>query len=236
MEQFTRERKKRSMEPIKEKFIPGAEKKLGQILVERNIISPLRLQAALDRQKSQNGRCKYLGEILLEMGISQETINEAMDAHGKRKPLGEILVELGILTPDQLRKALEKQAKLTKMGIRRPLGKLLVEMGFAHYETLREAFSKHFNMPIISLRRSFPSSSLQRAVGKAYALKHRIVVLENDSAKVKFAIAEPNPSILDELRRVFPPGKRVEFYLASPGEIDLCLKQKFDPFAVSNYR
>jgi hypothetical protein len=224
------------MTPIKQKFIFGEEKKLGQILVERNIISPLRLQAALDRQKNQNGRSKYLGEILLEMGIPQEKINEALDAHGKRKPLGEVLVDLGTLRPDQLEKALEKQDLLARMRIRRPLGKLLVEMGYAKHETLREAFSKHFNMPIVSLRTFFPSSSLQRAVGKSYAMNHRIVVLENDSAKVRFALAEPNPSVMDELRRAFPPAKRVEFYLASPGEIDFCLKQKYDPFALSHYR
>jgi hypothetical protein len=218
------------------KFIPGSEKKLGQILVERNIISPLLLQAALDRQKNKNGRCKYLGEILLEMGIPQEKINEALDAHGKRKPLGEVLVDLGILRPDQLKKALEKQDLLARMRIRRPLGKLLVEMGYAKHETLREAFSKHFNMPIVSIRTPLPSPSLQGAVAKPYALNHRIVILENDSAKVRFALAEPNPSVMDELRRAFPPGKRVEFYLASPGEIDFCLKQKFDPFAVSHYR
>jgi len=221
---------------MKEKFIPGAEKKLGQILVERNIISPIRLQAALDRQKKQNGKAKYLGEILLEMGIPQGKINEALDAHGKRKPLGEILVDLGMLTPDQLRKALERQGQLAKMRIRRPLGKLLVEMGYARDETLREAFSKHFNMPMISLKTFFPSSSLQRAVGGAYALRHKIVVLENDSDKVRFALAEPNPFIMDELRKTFPRGKRVEFYLASLAEIDFCLKQKFDPFSLSHYR
>jgi hypothetical protein len=224
------------MEPMKEKFIPGEEKKLGQILVERNIISPFHLQAALDRQKKQNGKGKYLGEILLEMGIPQGKINEALDACGKRKPLGEILVDLGILRSDQLRKALEIQSQLAKMRIRKPLGKLLVEMGYTKYETLREAFSKHFNMPMISLKTFFPSSSLQRAVGGPYALRHKIVVLENDSAKVRFALAEPNLFIMDELRKAFPPGKRVEFYLANPVEIDFCLKQKFDPFAVSHYR
>ena len=98
------------MTPIKEKFIFGEEKKLGQILVERNIISPLRLQAALDRQKNQNGRSKYLGEILLEMGIPQEKINEALDAHGKRKPLGEVLVDLGTLRPDQLKNSGETRS------------------------------------------------------------------------------------------------------------------------------
>jgi hypothetical protein len=217
-------------------FIPVTDKMLGQILVERNIISPVHLQRALDRQKKLNGKYKYIGEILLEMGIAQEKINEALDASGKRKHLGEILIDLGILTPDQLRQALEKQRQLARMDIRRPLGKLLVEMGYTNYETLLTALSKHFNMPIISLRGFFPSPALQKAVGEAYALKHKIVVLENDVGKIRLALAEPNPLVMDELRRAFPHGKRVEFYLANPMEMDFCRRQKFDPFLASHYR
>jgi hypothetical protein len=217
-------------------FIPITDKLLGQILVERNIISPVHLQRALDRQKKLNGKYKYIGEILLEMGIAQEKINEALDASGKRKHLGEILIDLGILKPDQLRQALEKQRQLARMDIRRPLGKLLVEMGYTNHETLLTALSKHFNMPIISLRGFFPSPPLQKAVGEAYALKYKIVVLENDASKIRLALAEPNPLVMDELRRAFPPGKRVEFYLASPLEMDFCRRQKFDPFLASHYR
>jgi hypothetical protein len=215
-------------------FIPINEKLLGQILVDRNIISPTHLQSALDRQKK--GKGKYIGEILLEMGIPQEKINDALDASGKRKRLGEILIDLGVLTPDQLRDALAKQRQLARMAIRRPLGKLLVEMGYTNFEALLTALSKHFNIPTISLRRFYPSPSLQRAVGDAFALKHKILVLENDASKIRLALAEPNPLLLDELRRAFPAGKRVEFCLANPLEMDHCLRQKFDPFFASHYR
>lgn len=221
---------------MKGKLIPIVEKTLGQILVERHIISPLRLQAALDRQKKQNGKAKYLGEILLEMGIPQERINDALDAYGKRKPLGEILVDLGILTPDQLRKVLEKQGQLAKIGIRRPLGRLLVEMRYSNYETLLEAFSKHFNMPMVSLRGFFPSPTLQKAVGASFAQKHKILVLENDFRKIRIVLAEPIPFLMDEIRRAFPAGKLVEFCLANPLEMNYCLGKKFDPFVVSHYR
>jgi hypothetical protein len=221
---------------MKGRFIPNVEKTLGQILVERNIISPLRLQAALDRQKRQNDKSKYLGEILLEMGISQEKINEALDAYGKRKPLGEILLDLGFLTPRQLREVLEKQAQLARMGIRRPLGRLLLEMGYSNYDTLLEALSKHFNMPIVALRGFFPSPALQKAVGEAFAQKHKILVLANDITKIRIALAEPNSFLMDQIRRAFPAGKVVEFLLANPLEMDSCLRQRFDPFAVFHYR
>lgn len=221
---------------MKGKLIPVVEKTLGQILVERNIISPLRLQAALDWQKKQNGKAKYLGEILLGMGVPQERINEALDDHGKRKPLGEILVDLGILTLDQLGRVLEKQGQLAGIGIRRPLGKMLVEMGYSDYETLLEGLSKHFNMPMVSLKGFFPSSTLQKAVGEAFARKHKIIVLENDLHKIRIALAEPIPFLMDEIRRAFPPGKLVEFCLTDPLDIHYCLGKKTDPFVVSHYR
>ena len=74
-------------------FNPIVEKMLGQILVERNIISPRILQMALDRQKKEKGNFKYIGEILIEMGIPQEKINEALDVYNKRKPIGQIFLE-----------------------------------------------------------------------------------------------------------------------------------------------
>ena len=210
---------------MRRNFNPIVEKMLGQILVERNIISPRILQMALDRQKKEKGNFKYIGEILIEMGIPQEKINEALDVYNKRKPIGQIFLDLKIITPDQLQKALEKQSQLAKMAVRKPLGKLLVEMGFTTYDGYLDALSKHFNMAIVSLSGFFPSISLQRAVGKAYAQKHQIVVLEDYSTWIKFALAEPDPFVMDELRRAFPAGRRVEFCLADRFEIDHCLKE-----------
>ena len=221
---------------MRKKFNPIVEKMLGQILVERNIISPRHLQMALDRQKEQKGKYKYIGEILIEMGIPQERINEALDVYSKRKPIGQIFLDLRIITPDQLQKALEKQSQFAKKAVRRPLGKLLIEMGFTTYDECMDALSKHFNIPIVSLKNFFPSPSLQRVVGEKYAQKHRIVVLEDYSEKIKLALDEPNPFVMDELRRVFSSRKRVEFYLAKSIEMDYCLRGKFDPFSVSHYR
>jgi len=211
-------------------FIPITEKTLGQILLEREVISPTDLQTALDRQRKGNGKYKYIGEILLEMGVPQEKINEALNASGKRKRLGEILINMGILTSDQLLRALEKQKELARMGIRRPLGKLLVEMGYASDEVLQTALSKHFNIPTISLKDFSPSPSLQKAVGAPYALRHKIAVLKNDFMEIRLALAEPDGWAMDELRRVFRSEKRVKFYLANPMEMDHCLRQKSDSF------
>jgi hypothetical protein len=163
---------------MRRNFNPTVEKMLGQILVERDIISPGFLQLALDRQKKEEGKYKYIGEIMLEMGVPQQKINEALDSYNKRKPIGQIFLDLNIITPVQLQEALEKQSQFAKMAVRKPTGKLLVEMGVTTYKGYMDALSKHFNMAIVSLRGFFPSTSLQRAIGKAYAQRHQIVVLE----------------------------------------------------------
>ncbi len=206
-------------------FNPTGEKMLGQILVEREIISQGFLQLALDRQKKEKGEYKYIGEILLEMGVPQQKINEALDGYNKRKPIGQIFLDLKIITPDQLQEALEKQSQLAKMAVRKPIGKLLVEMGVTTYNGYMDVLSKHFNMAIVSLRGFFPPTSLQRAIGKAYAQRHQIVVLEEKVTGIKLALAEPDPLLMDELRRAFPSGKSVEFCLANRFEIVDCLKE-----------
>ena len=68
------------------------EKTLGQILIERNIISPAILDLAPKRQKREKG--KHLGEILLEMGVPQDEINKTLDRFSKRKSIGQILIDL----------------------------------------------------------------------------------------------------------------------------------------------
>jgi hypothetical protein len=151
---------------MRRNFNPTVEKMLGQILVERETISAGFLQLALDRQKKEKGKYKYIGEILLEMGVPQQKINEALDGYNKRKPIGQIFLDLKIITPDQLQIALEKQSQFAKMAVRKPVGKLLVEMGVTTYKGYMDTLSKHFNMAIVSLRGFFPQPPCKEQSGK----------------------------------------------------------------------
>ncbi len=211
------------------------ERSLGEILIEKNMISKTQLDLALRRQKEQKG--KYLGQILIEMGlVSQEKINKLLDAFNKRKRIGEILLDLNILTPAQLDEALRKQKEMLKKGIHKPLGTIILEFGYTDYDSYLRALSKHFNMPIVSLDNFFPTSALQKTLGEKYALKKRIVVLESTPGRLKLALAEPTHFLLEEIQKALPFGRTVEFYLATPYEVDSCLRKKFDPFGLTRYR
>ena len=209
------------------------DKQLGEILLEKGIISRSQLEAALKKQNREKE--KYMGQVLMEIGVPQEKINEILLYSNKRKPLGQILMDLKVISAEELEKALEKQKELKEKGIRKPLGILLVETGYTTYEVYLKALSKHFVMPIASLANFIPCPSLQRSIGEKYAQKNRVLVMENCSTVIKLAVPEPTAQILDEIRRVLPPWKKVEFHLASPYEIERCFKKKLDPFSMSRY-
>jgi len=111
-----------------------------------------------------------------------------------------------------------------------------MELGYTDYDSYLRALSRHFNMPIVSLETFYPNPALQKALGEKYAMKNRIVVLENSPARIKLALAEPTHYSIEEIRKAVPFGKTVEFYLANPYEVDSCLRKKFDPFSMTRYR
>ena len=220
---------------MESKTRPGGEKTLGQILVDKGIISREQLDRALQIKAEQPK--KYLGEILFEMGVSQEKINRALYYSNKRKTIGEILVDQKLITPEQLEEALSKQKKIKeKWGHTRPLGLLLIELGYINSRGYLTALSKHFNMPVLSLKDYQPNPQLQKVIGERYAMERKIIVLENSAKTIKLVLADPSTQVIEELQKAIPPGKAMEFYLAGYGEIDESLRRVADPFSFTQYR
>jgi hypothetical protein len=130
-------------------------KPLGEILVERGLITPLQLQAALNEQVTRGGR---LGEILFEHGlVSAVDLRDALaEQHGldlrvearagsepsgepKRDslPLGHLLIRRGQITEAQLNDALAEQERT---GC--PLGQILVASRVISVFTLAAALAE----------------------------------------------------------------------------------------------
>lgn len=210
------------MGPQKIKFM---NKPLGEILLEKYIITLEQLKLALEQQKKEYG--KYLGQIFLEMGILQDEIHKALDSHNKRKKIGEVLLDAKIITSSQLEEALKKQKEGKEE--RNPLGKILLELGYINHEQYLQALAKHFTMKIISLQEFTPAQSLQKLVGENYALMKKIIVLQNGDGKIKLALSEPSLFLIQEMQKFLPEGKRMEFYLAKASEIEPCLGKLYSP-------
>ncbi|MFZ4665846.1 MAG: FHA domain-containing protein, partial [Prochlorotrichaceae cyanobacterium] len=83
----------------------NSEKRIGELLVERGVISQSDLDKALENQQI------HLGEILLKRHyITQEQLAEAlMKQMSTREPLGHILLREGWVTAPEIEQALKEQ-------------------------------------------------------------------------------------------------------------------------------
>ena len=168
---------------------------------------------------------KYLGEILIQIGIPQEKINKALYYSNRRKAFGEILIDLGLISQGQLEEALSKQRHIkSNWELTKTLGQLLIEMSYINSRGLLTALSKQFNMPILSLKNYTPKPEFQKVIGRRYAKEQKIIVLDNSPTTIKLVLAEPSIQIIEELKKFIPLGKTVELYLSSHSEIDKCLR------------
>ena len=207
---------------------------IGQILLNKKIITESQLETALQRQA--NDKKKYLGQILCEMGVSQTKIIRALQFSNKQQQVGQILEDMKVITAEQLQAALAEQKRLLAEKIRKPLGAVLVSMRVIDEDTYVNALSAHYSMPIVSLKGFLVAESFQRAIGEQYALRNRIVVVENNPYRIIAAIAEPSLFIFEEIEKGLPSEKKMIFCIAKASEIELALNMKYDPYVTSSYK
>ncbi|MNX59826.1 bacteriophage N4 adsorption protein B [compost metagenome] len=105
------------------------KRRLGEVLVDGDFISPSDLDRALDEQKRTNER---LGEVLMRLGVlsdmelkavlaSQADLTDADEVAGVRQRLGDLLLKSKRITSRQLDRALDEQKRTNER-----LGEVLV--------------------------------------------------------------------------------------------------------------
>ena len=149
---------------------------------------------------------------------------------------GKILVDLGVINSEQLAEALKRQRELKEEGKRKSLGVLLVEMGYTTSNEYLDALSRYFRLPIISLLKFIPSPTVQGLLVDRYAHYNKLLVLADYGTEVTLALAEPNPLILEELKKTFKNREKINFYLANAFEMERCYRLYLDPFSANFYR
>lgn len=149
---------------------------------------------------------------------------------------GKILVGLGVINSEQLAEVLKRRRELQVKGKRKSLGVLLVEMGYTTSKEYLEALSRYFQLPIISLLKFIPSPLVQGLIVDRYAQYNKLLVLADYKTEVSLALAEPDPLILEELKKTFKNREKINFYLANPFEMERCYRLYLDPFCANFYR
>jgi type IV pilus assembly protein PilB len=136
--------------------------------------------------------------------------------------IGEMLLKGNLITPEQLRSALETQKK-TKERV----GSVLVKAGFIKEPELLSFLGRQFNIPVIDLAKYEINSEVVRLLPEEMVQKHLALPINRVGAKLIVAVADPsNMAIIDAIG--FKTGYAVELVLASEREITTAINRYFD--------
>ncbi len=136
--------------------------------------------------------------------------------------IGDMLLKGNLITPEQLRTALDTQKK-TKERI----GSVLVKAGMIKEPELLTFLGRQFNVPVVDLSKYEINSEVVRLLPEDMVQKNLALPINRVGAKLIVAVADPsNMSILDAIG--FQTGYAVELVLASEKEITSAINKFFD--------
>jgi type IV pilus assembly protein PilB len=163
------------------------ETRLGELLIQRRLITAADLQEALDAQQSAD-RYIPLGQLLIDRGlITRRQLHLLLDWAKIRPRLGEMLIKAGAITDAQLTRALEEQPQL---GL--PLGETLIKLGYLTEEQMRQALCLQMNVPYLDLSRLQIDPTLARLINRTYAVRNVVVPVSQVGQTLTIAMSDPS--------------------------------------------
>lgn len=139
--------------------------------------------------------------------------------------LGQFLLRQGVVSEDQLRIALQEQAKT-----RQALGKLLVSLGFVTEAILSDALGVCLGTPRVDLAKATVDAAALKLVPRELAQRHRLLPLNYDVAARRLTVAVADAADLlaqDQLRNLAQGGLEIETLIAGESEIERALDQHY---------
>ncbi len=128
------------------------------------------------------------------------------------KPIGELLIERGLLTPEQLREALDEQQQS-----RDPLGQILLARGWVRALDFYRLLAEKFGLPFVNLLESPPERGLFEADRVEEYSQLQYLPWSADGERMTIAVAEPSEPLFDALRERH--GEQTQFVITSRFDI-----------------
>jgi len=176
-------------------FIPAGQIKdvqigprLGDVLVEKHLVSAENLSLALAKQAKL--RQERIGSYLTDRAIiSAAELTRAIAAQGKRPHarLGDILIEAEVITAEQLKEALAIQA----IHRERRIGEVLIEMGAVSIRLIQFALSDKLGIPYVNVRQFAIGPGALETIDTAFAIRHQVLPLLRIGDSLIVAVEDP---------------------------------------------
>ena len=119
-------------------------------------------------------------------------------ARPEKVRIGDLLVNEQLISPDQLKAALDEQKRTG-----RKLGRVLVDNGFVTEEKISEALAKQLHVPYINLKYYNINIGQVRKLPENQARRFRAIVLEERNGVLLVGMADPTDLFaFDEISRI----------------------------------
>jgi type II secretory ATPase GspE/PulE/Tfp pilus assembly ATPase PilB-like protein len=160
-------------------------KKVGEILIEQELISQEELQQALELQK--NIPDQTIGQLLCKLGFIRESdLRSMLDQKNKRPELVDILIRNGLVDQQKIRQAREigEQHNI-------PLEKALIKLRHIDEEQLAQAVATQYDLPYVTINYQDLDVVLSQYISVVYARKHRIAPISKIGNTLTLAMSAP---------------------------------------------
>jgi type II secretory ATPase GspE/PulE/Tfp pilus assembly ATPase PilB-like protein len=197
----------------------SCDHKLGQILIEQNILTEQNLSRVLDIQ--QRNKKNRFGDYLVENhNLRRDEIEATLknaennSKFPKSSKIGEILISSGITSREQVNTALinQQNAKNEKIG------SLLIKNGLINEEQLLPALAQKLRVPLLDLEEKPPSTIALETLPQKTATRMGVVPVEYRDKTIVVATTDPTDLVAERYLR-FITGCTVKMALASSKQI-----------------
>ena len=137
----------------------------------------------------------------------------------KREKLGDLLIQEGLLTPAQLKKALQTQKELEEEGYSTKLGEIIIELGFLTEKQILETLSAQLGFPFVDLYKEDIDYDLMASFPLNVIEKNKVIPFKQDDEFIYIATTDPLNYDLFEMIEKFTK-KPIKIYIALLKDID----------------
>ena len=187
-------------------------KQIGQMLIEKGVLSPAQLAKALEVQNQEGG---LIGQVLIKLGyVTKEQIDLSVDEQEESsQQLERILVENNMLTHDQIRQAADIHSQ--QGGI---LAEHIVKLGLLKEEDIISLMVTQLGIPYLQLENYLIEPDVIKLIPKDMARKYYLIPIDKIGDILTLAMADPlNPSAVAEVKKLTK--LNVESFISSLSDI-----------------
>ncbi|HIJ81692.1 MAG TPA: Flp pilus assembly complex ATPase component TadA [Desulfuromonadales bacterium] len=160
-------------------------KKIGELLVEKKLITAEQFAEALDMQRLSP--TQPFGQLLCQLGyLKAVDLDFVLDHNDKRLKLGDILISQNLINEERLNNALIVSKS---EGI--PLGRALVKQHLIDEEQLARAIASQHDLKFVDLHDVSFDKDVARFINSSYAQRHRLVPIRFRDKCLTVAMAYP---------------------------------------------